>query len=189
MPLWKSIIIFKLKLPVPALPSSSTICEIDKLSFSPDSIMHDRKAGHLYVLLSSGTKEKLPWCKWIHKADASAVGLVYTWVVPKVRRQSPPYIFNENKELKPISWYTSMNMRGVFRKWLESIQKYRNYSTFCKAWYAAAGHVTRHLCIYTYIIAYLLIILNSRVCFILYFILFHYMSTIISNTIIIMETI
>ena len=38
--------------------------------------------------------------------------------------------FNENKELKPISWYTSMNMRGLSRKWLESIQKYWNYITF-----------------------------------------------------------
>ena len=46
---------------------------------------------------------------------------------------------------------------------------------------------SRHLCIYTYIVAYLLIILESRVCCILYFILFHYMSTKISNTIIIME--
>ena len=36
---------------------------------------------------------------------------------------------------------------------------------------------SRHLCIYTYIVAYLLIILQSRFCCILYFILFHYMST------------
>ena len=42
---------------------------------------------------------------------------------------------------------------------------------------------SRHLCIHAYIAAYLLIILESRVCCILYFILFHYMSTNISNTI------
>ena len=47
----------------------------------------------------------------------------------------------------------------------------------------------RHLCIYTYIVAYWVIILESRVCCILYFILFRYISTKISNNIIIMETI
>ena len=35
-----------------------------------------------------------------------------------------------------------MYMRGLSGKLFESIQKYRNYSTFCNAWYAAAGHVT-----------------------------------------------
>ena len=48
---------------------------------------------------------------------------------------------------------------------------------------------SRHLYIYTHIVAYLLIILESRVCCIVYFIIFNYMSTKNSNTIIIMETI
>ena len=56
--------------------------------------------------------------------------------------------FNENKELKPISWYTSLYMRGLYGKLFESIQKYRNYSTFCNAWYAAAGHVTSFMHLY-----------------------------------------
>ena len=39
-------------------------------------------------------------------------------------------------------------MRGLSGKWLESIQKYWNYNTFCNAWYAAAGHVTLFMHIY-----------------------------------------
>ena len=39
-------------------------------------------------------------------------------------------------------------MRGLSEKWLESIQKYWNYSTLCNAWYAAAGHVTSFMHIY-----------------------------------------
>ena len=39
-------------------------------------------------------------------------------------------------------------MRGLSKKWLESIQKYWNYSTFCNAWYAAAGHVMSFMHIY-----------------------------------------
>ena len=41
-------------------------------------------------------------------------------------------------------------MRGLSGKWLESIQKYWNYSTFCKAWYAAAGQVTSFMHFYLY---------------------------------------
>ena len=41
-----------------------------------------------------------------------------------------------------------MNMRGLSGKWLESIQKYWNYSHFCNAWYATAGHVTSFMHIY-----------------------------------------
>ena len=48
---------------------------------------------------------------------------------------------------------------------------------------------SQHLCIYILIVGYLVIILESRLCCILYSILFHYISTNISNSIIIMETI
>ena len=41
-----------------------------------------------------------------------------------------------------------MIKRGLSGKWLESIQKYWNYSTFGNAWYAVAGHVTSFMRIY-----------------------------------------
>ena len=41
-----------------------------------------------------------------------------------------------------------MYMRGLSGKLFESIQKYRNYSTFCNACYAAAGHVTSLMHLY-----------------------------------------
>ena len=82
-----------------------------------------------------------------------------------------------------------MNMRGLFEK--KNQNQYRNIEII--ALFVTPGMQRRgtslHLCIYTYIVAYLPIVLESRVCCILYFILFHYMSTKISNTFIIMETI
>ena len=76
-------------------------------------------------------------------------------------------------------------LQWIWEVYLENDEnQYRNIEII--AFFVTPGMqlrgTSRHLCIYTYIVAYLLIILESTVCSIVYFIIFNYMTTKISNT-------
>ena len=126
-----------------------------KATFTPDSRPNPDKCRSIFMAWSVWSGKKLPAL-----IEERIRGLSQTFV-DNINRHLT--FFNENKELKPISRYTSINMRGLSGKSLESIQKYWNHSIFLTPGMQRRGTL-RHLCIYTYIAAYLVIILESRVC-------------------------